>query len=239
MRSGCVGADDGNMIDELLRGGRVALISGASRGLGRALAVELAARGMRLAVCARQEQALQEVASELRRAGGEVLAIAADLRVPRDIERVCALTLDRLGPVEVLVNNASELGPTPLPYLADLSAEALIDVFDVNLMAPFRLTRALIGGMLLRRRGLIVNISSDAAQHGYPGWGAYAASKAALEGLTRTWAAELEASGVRMVVVDPGDMDTAMHRAALPDADPASLRTPQQGARAVLEAASV
>ena len=103
---------------------------------------------------------------------------------------------------------------------------------QVNLVAPFRLTQALIGSMLLRDRGVIINVTSDAAVTGYPGWGAYAVSKAALEGLTRTWAAELVQTGVRIYAVDPGDMDTAMHRAAIPDADPSELARPDNVALA-------
>jgi NAD(P)-dependent dehydrogenase (short-subunit alcohol dehydrogenase family) len=100
------------------------------------------------------------------------------------------------------------------------------------LVAPFRLTQALIGSMLLRDRGVIINVTSDAAVTGYPGWGAYAVSKAALEGLTRTWAAELVQTGVRIYAVDPGDMDTDMHRAAIPDADPSELARPDNVALA-------
>ncbi len=94
------------------------------------------------------------------------------------------------------------------------------------MVAPFRLTQALIGSMLLRDRGVIINVTSDAAVTGYPGWGAYAVSKAALEGLTRTWAAELVQTSVRIYSVDPGDMDTDMHRAAIPGADPSELARP-------------
>jgi NAD(P)-dependent dehydrogenase (short-subunit alcohol dehydrogenase family) len=94
------------------------------------------------------------------------------------------------------------------------------------------LTQALIGSMLLRDRGVIINVTSDAAVTGYPGWGAYAVSKAALEGLTRTWATELAQTGVRIYAVDPGDMDTDMHRAAIPDADPSVLARPDDVARA-------
>ncbi len=134
--------------------------------------------------------------------------------------------------MDVLVNNASTLGPTPLPQLADTDPVAFDDVVRVNLAAPFRLARALVGGMLLRGAGLVVNVSSDAALNGYPGWGAYTAAKAGLDGLTRVWAEELTGTGVTVVSVDPGDMDTEMHRAALPDDDPASLARPEDVAEA-------
>src|SRR2546425_8751195 len=106
---------------------------------------------------------------------------------------------------------------------------------QVNLVAPFRLTQALIGSMLLRDQGVIINVTSDAAITGYPGWGAYAVSKAAIEGLTRTWAAELAHTGIRIHAVDPGDMDTDMHRAAIPDADRSELARPDDVAPAFVQ----
>jgi NAD(P)-dependent dehydrogenase (short-subunit alcohol dehydrogenase family) len=212
--------------------GKVALITGASRGLGRALALAFAREGASLALCARGQESLEQVASELAALGAPVLAVPADVRSTRDLDRLVALTLDRYQRVDILVNNASELGPTPLPYLADYPPPAFDDVLQVNLVAPFRLTQALIGSMLLRDRGVIINVTSDAAVTGYPGWGAYAVSKAALEGLTRTWAVELAQTGVRIYAVDPGDMDTDMHRTAIPDADPSELARPDDVALA-------
>ena len=216
-------------------GGKVALITGASRGLGRALAMAFAREGAALALCARGASALDEVARAVAELGVEVLAVPADLRSSRDLARLVAVTLDRFHRVDILVNNASELGPTPLPYLADYPPAAFDDVLQVNVTAPFRLTQALIGGMLLRNRGVVINVTSDAAVTGYPGWGAYAVSKAALEGLTRTWSAELAGTGVRMYAVDPGDMDTDMHRAAIPDADPSELARPDDVAHAFIK----
>ncbi len=212
--------------------GKVVLITGASRGLGRALALGFAREGARLSLCARGGAPLTAVADQARALGAAVHTVTADLRSPRDLERLLATTLERFGRIDVLINNASELGPTPLPYLVDYPPDAFDDVLQVNVAAPFRLTQAVLGGMLQRRMGVVINVTSDVAVHGYPGWGAYAVSKAALEGLTRTWAAELVETGVRMYVVDPGDMDTAMHRAALPDDDPRSLGDPQEVAEA-------
>jgi NAD(P)-dependent dehydrogenase (short-subunit alcohol dehydrogenase family) len=211
-----------------------ALITGASRGLGRALARSFAREGADLALCGRRLAPLEDVAAEVTALGVRATVISADLGLARDVERVAATALDRLGAVDILVNNASDLGTVPLAHLSDASSEALQRALDVNVLGAFRLTRAVIGGMLLRGRGLVVNITSDAAVEGYPGWGVYGASKAALEGLTRSWAVELEGSGVRIVAVDPGDMDTEMHRAADPDADPATLRDPADVAEAIL-----
>ena len=218
--------------------GKVALITGASRGLGRAVALAFAREGAALALCARGQEALARVADEIAASGGEVLAIPADMRSERDMDRLVGLALERFQRVDILINNASELGPTPLPYLADYPPAAFDDVLQVNVVAPFRLTQAVIGGMLLRGRGVIINVTSDAAITGYPGWGAYAVSKAALEGLTRTWAAELAETGVRIYAVDPGDMDTDMHRAAVPDADPSELAQPDNVARAFVRLAT-
>jgi NAD(P)-dependent dehydrogenase (short-subunit alcohol dehydrogenase family) len=114
-----------------------------------------------------------------------------------------------------------------MPYLIDTDPDALRRVLEVNLLGPFLLTRALLGPMLAAGSGSVVNVSSDAGVVGYPGWGAYGVSKAALDQMTRIWASELEDTGVRVNSVDPGDMATAMHAAALPDDDPAELARPE------------
>ncbi|HSR24070.1 MAG TPA: SDR family oxidoreductase, partial [Candidatus Eisenbacteria bacterium] len=211
---------------------KVALVSGASRGLGRAVALAFAREGADLAICARGHAALEATAAACRRLGADVLAVTADVADPAGRERLVALTLARFGRVDVLVNNASTLGPTPLPLLADTDPDAFEEVIRVNLTAPFLLSRALVGGMLLRGSGLVVNVSSDAAVTGCPGWGAYSAAKAGLDALGRVWAAEVAGFGVTVVSVDPGDMDTDMHRAAVPEDDPATLARPEEVAEA-------
>jgi NAD(P)-dependent dehydrogenase (short-subunit alcohol dehydrogenase family) len=211
---------------------RVAIITGASRGLGRAIALAFGREGASLALCARGQTELEALAATLRDSGTPVLTVVADLRSTRDIERVVALTLERFQRVDILVNNASELGPTPLPYLVDYPPAAFEDVLRVNVIGPFRLAQAVLGDMLQRGAGVILNVTSDVAVHGYSRWGAYAVSKSALEGLSQTWAAELAGTGVRIHAVDPGDMDTAMHRAALPEDDPQSLARPETVAEA-------
>ena len=214
--------------------GSIAVVTGASRGLGRALALALAREGAALSICARGEEDLEAVAAEARQLGADVLAVPADMRNVRDIERLVVLTMERFGRVDILVNNASELGPTPLPLLADYPPEVFSDVLMINLHAPFRLTQSVLGQMLRRKAGTVINVSSDVAVNGYSNWGAYSVSKAALDGMTRTWAAELEGTGVDMYAVDPGDMNTAMHMAALPDDDPEGLTDPADVAEAVL-----
>lgn len=211
-----------------------ALVTGASRGLGRALATALARAGWRVALVARGEAALADAVAAITAAGGDAVGIPGDVADPADALRIAAEAHAALGAVDVLVHNASTLGPTPLPLLLDLAPEALAAALDANVVGPFRLTRAFVGPMVLRGRGVVVAISSDAAVGGYPGWGAYGAGKAAFDLLTKTLAAELDGTGVRVFAVDPGEMDTQMHRDAVPDADPATLQRPDDVATRIL-----
>ena len=147
--------------------------------------------------------------------------------------------LGALGGLEVLINNASDLGPTPLALLADTDCEDFERALATNVLGPFRLTKALLGSLASAARegrgALVVNISSDAALNPYPGWGAYGASKAALHHLSRIWNEELAAEGVRFLSIDPGDMDTPMHEAAVPDADRSTLKRPEIAASEIAD----
>ena len=210
------------------------LVTGASRGLGRALMEGFARKGARVVGVAREAKALMAAVTPLRAEGLAVHALAYDVGDKQAIYPLVGAATALVGPVDVLVNNASILGPTPLPLLLDTACEDVSQVLEVNLLGPFRLSKAVAGSMVLRGRGLVLNITSDAAVSAYPRWGAYSVSKAALEHLTRIWAAELEGSGVRLLTVDPGDMDTRMHRDALPDADPATLARPEAVAARIL-----
>jgi NAD(P)-dependent dehydrogenase (short-subunit alcohol dehydrogenase family) len=203
----------------------VALITGASRGLGATLATFLAARDHDLILTARGADALDRTAHSLRNYGGQVMALAGDVTDPGHRRRLVAVA-DELGRLDLLVNNASDLGPTPLPPLADYPLDALRGVLDTNLVAPLGLVQEALP-LLGRGRGLVVNISSDAAVGGYPGWGGYGASKAALDLVSLTLAAELRGRGVGVVSVDPGDMRTAMHQAAFPGEDIADRPLPE------------
>lgn len=139
-----------------------------------------------------------------------------------------------VGPIDLLIHNASALGPTPLRLLLDTECEELERVLAVNLVGPFRLTKAIAGAMALRGRGTIVHVSSDASVNAYPAWGAYSASKAALDHLGRILAAEVAPHGVRVLSVDPGDMNTELHAAAIPDADPTTLADPRDVAARIV-----
>lgn len=209
--------------------GKVCLITGASRGLGRALALEFARLGAKIVINSRQVSAgeLHTSRREAEALGAQVLAISADVSNRDDVERIAAEALATFGHVDVLVNNASALGPTPMPYLTDYPIEYFEQVLRTNVVAPFLLTRAIVGQMLARGSGSIINVSSDAGVVGYPAWGAYGISKAALDQMTRTWAAELEGTGVRINSVDPGSMDTEMHRLAEPNEDPGQWARPE------------
>jgi NAD(P)-dependent dehydrogenase (short-subunit alcohol dehydrogenase family) len=211
-----------------LRGKHV-LITGASQGLGRQLALDFAREGAAaVAVVARRRGALEELRDEIQEATPEtrVLVVEADLSRAEDIERMVAETLhDFGGRLDVLVNNASTIGPTPLPFLLDYPPDDFRSVLETNLVAPFLIIRKALPAMI-ERGGSIINVTSDAGINGYPGWGAYGISKFGIEGMSQTWAAELEGSGVRVNWVDPGEMNTEMHRLAEPDEDPSQWANP-------------
>ena len=195
---------------------KTVLITGASQGLGRALARLLASRGYRLILNARNAERLREVASEL-----------GATAIPGDVSEIAEELASAAGRVDVLINNASELGPLPMPALEDYPWDALLRVFKVNAVAPLHLTQLLLPQMKERGEGLVINVSSDAATNAYPGWGGYGASKAALEHISRTLAVELEGSGVRVEIVDPGEMATQMHRDAIGGGDVSHLPPPE------------
>jgi NAD(P)-dependent dehydrogenase (short-subunit alcohol dehydrogenase family) len=205
-----------------------AIVTGASRGLGAALAEQLAAQGAKVIAVARASADLEAVVARIRARGGVAHALAADVGDKHAIYPLAAAAAALVGDVDLLVHNASTLGPVPLAPLLDTDCEDLERALAVNVVGPMRLTKAIAGGMLLRRRGLIVHISSDAATNAYPTWGAYGVSKAALDHLGRIWAAELDGTGVRFLSVDPGEMNTRMHADAIPDADPRTLRDPRE-----------
>jgi uncharacterized protein (TIGR02246 family) len=196
---------------------RVALITGASRGLGAVVARLLAGQSYDLVITARGPEALAATASELERFGGTVIALPGDIADAGHRARL-AEAVKPFGRLDLLFNNASNLGPSPLPTLADYPLDALSRVFNVNVIAPVGLIQQTLPQLKIAG-GLIVNISSDAAAGGYETWGGYGASKAALDLISLTLANELREAGVGVVSVDPGDMRTVMHQQAFPGED--------------------
>src|SRR4029453_11522660 len=209
--------------------GKNILITGASKGLGREMVLRFAREG------AAGRGLVWGNGDELNKGGDLVrkmtpkigiVIIEADVSKARDIERIVASTLARFkGRLDVLVNNASTIGPSPMPNLLDYPVEDFRNVLDTNLIGPFLLIKSALPAMI-EDGGSIINVTSDAGQVGYPGWGAYGISKFGLEGMSRTWASELEETAARVNWVDPGSMNTAMHRAAEPEEDPSEWANP-------------
>jgi NAD(P)-dependent dehydrogenase (short-subunit alcohol dehydrogenase family) len=239
---------------ERLDGVRIAITGGTS-GLGLALVDELTRRGARVAFVARTRERVDEVA----RAHPLATGIVGDVANKDDIYPIALQIIGGLGGLDVLVNNASSLGPVPLALLVDTDCEDLELALATNVLGPFRLTKALLGALAASAReslpprlvhrslgeggsadgakaGVVVNISSDAAINAYPQWGAYGASKAALRHLTRIWDEELAPQGIHFLSLDPGDMDTPLHALAVPDADPSTLKPPEAAAREIADA---
>lgn len=218
-----------------LSGLRIAITGGTS-GLGLALVREWHARGASVAFVARTLGDVDRIAREIPGAAG----IAGDVSNKRAIHPIALQILGRLGGLDVLVNGASSLGPVPLALLADTECEDFERAIDTNLLGPFRLTRALLGALRASaadgRGGVVLNVSSDAAVTPYSQWGAYGATKAALHQLSAIWHLELHDEGVSVLSLDPGDMDTPLHRLAVPDADPTTLGRPETSARALTRA---
>ena len=213
---------------------RVAITGGTS-GLGLSLVRQLHAQGAHVAFVARHRDRVAEIAREYPGTHG----IVGDVSKKGDIYPLALQILGDLGGLDVLVNNASDLGSTPLALLGDTECEDLERALATNVLGPFRLTKALLGALAASARegrgAVVLNVSSDAAVNAYPTWGAYGASKAALRHLTAIWDAELSEQGVRFLSVDPGDMDTPLHALAVPDADRSGLRRPEDAAQELLD----
>ena len=202
------------------------VITGGSRGLGRSLALELDRLGHRVCIIGRTEESLTQVASLGRR----IEYLVADVSQKDVIYPLAGRIGAMFDGIDIVIQCASYLGPTPLRLLLDSDCEDLEQVLQTNLLAPFRLTKALFPHVA-QRRGIFINLSSDAALNSYPTWGAYSSSKAALDRLSGILDEETKSAGVRHLALDPGDMATDMHFAAIPDADPALLHRPEEVAR--------
>ena len=214
--------------------GKVAMVTGASQGLGRALALAYAKEGARIVINSRQEESIRPVAEEAESTGAEVLALVADVSRSADVERLVGAAARRFGRVDVLVNNAGVLGPRVA--IAEYPEDEWRLVIDAKLTGPFLVSKAVIARM--PRGGSIVNVVSGVSVEGRPGWGAYSVSKFGVEGLTQILAAELEERGIRVNAVDPGGMRTEMRAAAYPEEDPMTRITPQENTGVFLYLAS-
>jgi len=224
-----------------LHGARIAITGGTS-GLGLSLVRECTTRGAAVAFIARTRERVERVAREIlggsvakRHSTADIYGIVGDIARKDNIHPIALQILGTLGGIDVLVNNASSLGPTPLALLGDTECEDFEAALAANVLGPFRLTKALLGALAAsareRRGAVVLNISSDAAINPYAGWGAYGASKAALHQMSRIWNEEVREEGIRFLSVDPGDMDTPLHALAVPDADRTALKRPETAAR--------
>jgi len=209
---------------------RVAVVTGASRGLGLALARRLAEEHWYLILDARGQEALASAATELSD-WTQVVAMAGDVADPRHRQELIDAVAAQ-GRLDVLVNNASFLGPSPQPALSDYPLDTLRRVFEVNLLAPLALIQQALP-WLARSSGRIVNVTSDAALGAYQGWGGYGSSKAALEQLSRVLA--VEETSLRVYWVDPGDMNTDMQQQAFPGEDVSDRPPPSASVPGLME----
>ena len=213
---------------------KVTLITGASQGLGRALALAFAREGARVVVNARSEDSVRPVAGEVEDVGGEVLAVAADVSKGADVERLVGESVDRFGKIDVLVNNAGLLGPRVA--IEDYPEAEWRRIIDANLTGPFLVSKAAIP--YLSDGASIINVVSGVSVEGRAEWGAYSASKFGVEGLNQILAAELAERGVRVNAVDPGGMRTDMRAAAYPEEDPQTRITPEENTAVFMYLAS-
>jgi len=204
--------------------GKVALVTGASQGLGRALALAYAREGASLVVNSRSEDGIRPVAGEVEGLGAEVLAVAADVSRGEDARRLVEQAVGRFGGIDVLVNNAGLLGPRVA--IEEYPEEEWRRVIDANLTGPYLVSKATIP--YLNEGASIINVVSGVSVEGRAGWGAYSVSKFGVEGLSQILAAELECRGVRSNAVDPGGMRTDMRAAAYPEEDPQTRITPEE-----------
>lgn len=206
---------------------RIAIVTGASRGLGLATTRALTQRGWSLIVDARNERELIDATADL---GGEVVAIPGDITDPGHREKLILAAVGA-GGLDLLVNNASMLGPSPQPNLDTYPVDVLHEVYETNVIAPLSLIQSALP-LLRHRRGTVINISSDAAHEAYPGWGGYGSSKAALDQLTNILGAE--EPDLSVYRFDPGDMNTRMHQEAFPGEDISDRPPPEDSVPALL-----
>jgi NAD(P)-dependent dehydrogenase (short-subunit alcohol dehydrogenase family) len=216
--------------------GRLALVTGATRGIGRAVAVALAKSGAHVIAVGRTRGALEELDDEIQKVGEPATLLTLDLRKGDTIDGLGPTIFERWGKLDVFVGNAAMLGPlSPLPHV---TADAWQHVIDVNLTANWRLIRTLDPLLKLSDAGRVVLVSSGAAEGRYAYWGPYAVSKAGVECLGKMYAAECENTPIRVAIVNPGATRTAMRAKAFPGEDPMTLPAPEDIAPLFVELAS-
>ena len=214
--------------------GKVALITGAGKGLGRALVLACAREGARVVINARSEESIRPVAEEVESSGAEALALVADVSESAEVERMVDAAVQRFGRIDVLFNNAGVLGPRVA--IVEYPEDEWRRVIDANLTGPFLVSKAVIPHM--PEGGSIVNVVSGVSVEGRAAWGAYSVSKFGVEGLTQILSSELEERGIRVNAVDPGGMRTGMRAAAYPEEDPTTRITPEENTDVFLYLAS-
>jgi NAD(P)-dependent dehydrogenase (short-subunit alcohol dehydrogenase family) len=206
--------------------GKVALITGGSRGIGRAIAAAYGRVGARVFICGRNLVDVEDAVREMRARGGEIDGVAGDISRAQDVQRIVAAPLERFGAIDVLVNNASVLGPRET--IAEFPLEAWEEVIRINLTGLFLVTHEVLPAMLARRSGSIINVTSGVGRAGKAKWGAYAVSKAGLEAFTQLLAEEVESAGIRVNAVNPAATRTQMRARAYPAEDPMTLPSPDE-----------
>ncbi|KHE69862.1 SDR family NAD(P)-dependent oxidoreductase [Halobacillus sp. BBL2006] len=197
---------------------KVAIITGASKGLGKALTLAFAKKGFDLGICSREKSGLEKVLKQAESLGANVVSVQADASKPADVDRFISVIESSFGRIDVVINNASTFGPGPT-LLGDYPSDQFEEVIRKNTSIPFLVTKRALPGMLVRQKGSIINVTSEVGKVGIEGWGAYSVSKFGVEGLTAIWADELKDTGVTINLVDPGEMNTRMHDIAIPDCD--------------------
>jgi NAD(P)-dependent dehydrogenase (short-subunit alcohol dehydrogenase family) len=212
--------------DEKILSGKVALVTGGSRGIGRAIAGAYARAGAKVFICGRDKNKLMTAVDEVRQDGGEIEGLAGDVGNLADVQAIVSAVLHRYGAIHVLVNNASILGPRET--IVNYPTAAWEEVLRINLTGLFFVTREVLPAMLAQRSGSIINVTSGVGRRGKAQWGAYAVSKAGLEALTQVLAEEVSDAGVRVNSVNPAATRTEMRAQAYPCEDPLSLPTPEE-----------
>lgn len=206
--------------------GKVALITGGSRGIGRAIAEAYARQGAQVFICARDEKNLRAAIDEMRKSGGEIAGLAGDVGNQADVQRIVSAAVERYGTIHILVNNASVLGPRAT--IANYPPAAWEEVLRINLTGLFLMTRAVLPTLLAQKAGSIINVTSGVGRRGKAQWGAYAVSKAGIEALTQVLADEVGQDGIRVNSVNPAATRTGMRAQAYPSEDPLTLPTPEE-----------